>query len=137
MIGPPELIAILIAALFLFGPQKLPELARSLGGAIGEFKKAQRAAELELTQFDAYTRKAGNKVTPGEKEKEKEKQDIPGSSKEIKTNRFKNLAKIQKIRWKPENPSLDRKSPEKLKYRDQTKIKGDRSEEDRQKDESK
>ena len=69
MIGPAELIAILIAALFLFGPQKLPELARSLGGAVGEFKKAQRAAELELTQFDAYTKKAGNKATPGKKRK--------------------------------------------------------------------
>ncbi len=86
MIGPAELIAILIAALFLFGPQKLPELARSLGGALGEFKKAQRAAELELTQFDAYTKKAGNKATPGEKEEEKEKQDIENSNKEIKTN---------------------------------------------------
>ena len=62
MIGSTELIAILIAALFLFGPQKLPELARSLGSAVGEFKKAQRAAELELTEFDAYTRKAGNKT---------------------------------------------------------------------------
>ncbi len=39
MIGSTELIAILIAALFLFGPQKLPELARSLGSAVGEFKK--------------------------------------------------------------------------------------------------
>lgn len=86
MIGTAELIAIIVAALFLFGPQKLPELARSLGGAVGEFKKAQRAAELELTQFDAYTRKAGNTVAPGEKEKEKEQKDTPGSSKEIKTD---------------------------------------------------
>jgi sec-independent protein translocase protein TatA len=85
MIGAPELIAILIAALFLFGPQKLPELARSLGSAMGEFKKAQRAAELELTQFDAYTRKARDIVTSEEKEKEKEQKDVPGSSKEIKT----------------------------------------------------
>jgi sec-independent protein translocase protein TatA len=86
MIGTPELIAIIVAALFLFGPQKLPELARSLGGAMGEFKKAQRAAELELTQFDAYTRKAGNTVIPGEKEKEKERKDTLDSSKEIKTD---------------------------------------------------
>lgn len=86
MIGTPELIAIIVAALFLFGPQKLPELARSLGGAMGEFKKAQRAAELELTQFDAYTRKA-NTVIPGEKEKEKERKDTPDSSKEIKTDK--------------------------------------------------
>lgn len=88
MIGTQELIAIIIAALFLFGPQKLPELARSLGGAMGEFKKAQRAAELELNQFDAYTRKAENKAVPGEKEKEKENEQkpTPGSSKEIKTD---------------------------------------------------
>ena len=71
MIGTQELIAILIAALFLFGPQKLPELARSLGSAVGEFKKAQRASELELTQFDAYTRKAANTVTP-ERKRERE-----------------------------------------------------------------
>jgi len=74
MIGSTELIAIIIAALFLFGPQKIPELARSLGGAVGEFKKAQRAAELELTEFDAYTRKSANKA--GEKEEDKEKPDV-------------------------------------------------------------
>lgn len=74
MIGSMELLIIGIAALFLFGPQKLPELARSLGGAVGEFKKAQRAAELELTEFDAYTRKAGNKAR--EKEEEKEKLEV-------------------------------------------------------------
>ena len=76
MIGPAELIAILIAALFLFGPQKLPELARSLGGALGEFKKAQRAAELELTQFDAYTKKAGNKTTLGKKRKRRKNKTL-------------------------------------------------------------
>ena len=73
MIGSTELILIIIAALFLFGPQKLPEIARSLGSALGEFKRAQRAAELELTQFDAYTRKADNKFTPRAKEEDKEK----------------------------------------------------------------
>ena len=74
MIGSTELIAILIAALFLFGPQKLPELARSLGSAMGEFKKAQRAAELELNHFDAFTRKTPEKkFTPQDKEEDKEK----------------------------------------------------------------
>ncbi|WP_410507067.1 twin-arginine translocase TatA/TatE family subunit [Methanosarcina hadiensis] len=71
MIGSTELIAIIIAALFLFGPQKIPELARSLGSAMGEFKKAQRAAELELTEFDSYTRKAANKTREKEEDKEK------------------------------------------------------------------
>lgn len=82
MIGSTELIAILIAALFLFGPQKLPELARSLGSAMGEFKKAQLAAEMELTHFDAFTRKtAENIVSSSEKEEKfeennKEEQEI-------------------------------------------------------------
>lgn len=75
MIGTTELITILIVALFLFGPQKLPELARSLGSAVGEFKKAQRAAEIELTEFDAYTRKAENKFTLKTEEEDKEKLD--------------------------------------------------------------
>lgn len=74
MIGSTELIAIIIAALFLFGPQKIPELARSLGSAMGEFKKAQRAAELELTEFDSYTRKAANKAR--EKEEDKDKAEV-------------------------------------------------------------
>lgn len=82
MIGSSELILIMVAALFLFGPQKLPELARSLGSALGEFKRAQRAAELELTQFDAYTRKADNKFTPKAKEEDKEKYETSPQEKE-------------------------------------------------------
>jgi sec-independent protein translocase protein TatA len=84
MIGTTELIAILIAALFLFGPQKIPELARSLGGAVGEFKKAQRAAEMELTEFDAYTRKAENMFTLKTKEENKEKLETNLQEKEEK-----------------------------------------------------
>lgn len=57
MIGSPELLAIGIAALILFGPNKLPQLAKSLGQSIGDFKKAQRAAELEFNDFDAYAKK--------------------------------------------------------------------------------
>ncbi len=73
MIGYTELIVILIAALFLFGPQKLPELARSLGSAVGEFKKAQLASEMQLTEFDSYTQGAENKITLNDKEEGKEK----------------------------------------------------------------
>lgn len=39
-IGMPELILIMAIALIVIGPKKLPDLARSLGRALGEFKKA-------------------------------------------------------------------------------------------------
>ncbi len=55
MIGTPEFIIILIAALFLFGPNKLPELARSMGKATGEFKKAQMQTEREIRKSQMNT----------------------------------------------------------------------------------
>jgi len=39
-IGTTELLVILVAALILFGPRKLPELSRSLGKSLSEFKRA-------------------------------------------------------------------------------------------------
>jgi TatA/E family protein of Tat protein translocase len=39
-IGMPELILIFVVALLIFGPTKLPELARSLGRGLAEFRRA-------------------------------------------------------------------------------------------------
>ena len=39
-IGLPELVIILVVALIVFGPKKLPELAKALGRGMSEFKKA-------------------------------------------------------------------------------------------------
>ncbi|MDJ0866701.1 MAG: Sec-independent protein translocase protein TatB [Myxococcota bacterium] len=39
-IGMTELMVILVVALIVFGPTRLPELARSLGRAMGEFRRA-------------------------------------------------------------------------------------------------
>ena len=46
-VGTPEILLVLVIALLLFGPTKLPELGKSLGRAIREFKKA--SAELQET----------------------------------------------------------------------------------------
>ena len=43
MLSAPELIMILVVGLVVFGPGKLPEVARSLGKGVREFKKATNA----------------------------------------------------------------------------------------------
>lgn len=49
-IGMPELIIILVIALIIFGPRKLPELGKSLGRGINEFKKASTDLQNTLEQ---------------------------------------------------------------------------------------
>lgn len=47
-LGPQEMIVILFLALLLFGPKRLPELARGIGKAMREFKKATTEIEQEV-----------------------------------------------------------------------------------------
>lgn len=47
-IGMPELIIILVIALIVIGPKKLPDLARSLGKGMAEFKKATQEIKESL-----------------------------------------------------------------------------------------
>ncbi len=49
-LGFPELVIIFIVALVIFGPRKLPELGRSLGKGLTEFKRASN--ELKRTWED-------------------------------------------------------------------------------------
>ena len=55
-LGTPELILILFIALVIFGPGKLPEIGKSLGKAIGEFKghanKISKDIEVDLSDDD-------------------------------------------------------------------------------------
>lgn len=89
MISSVELSVVLIVAFFLFGPKKFPELARSLGAAVGEFKKAQRAAELDLTTFDSYTRKNGSGAAAGAREEERGKETGEMKTEEMKIEEMK------------------------------------------------
>ncbi len=49
-IGLPELLIVLVIILLLFGARKLPEIARSLGEAIKEFKKTNRSEDKKPNQ---------------------------------------------------------------------------------------
>jgi len=46
----PELLIILVIALIIFGPRKLPELGRSLGKSLGEFKRASNELKNTLEE---------------------------------------------------------------------------------------
>jgi len=65
-LGMPELIVIFVIALIVFGPRKLPELGRSLGKGIAEFKKAtnelQTSLEDEINREEQQTRAAAAQV---------------------------------------------------------------------------
>jgi TatA/E family protein of Tat protein translocase len=53
-IGMTELLTILLLVLILFGPKRIPELARSLGKSLNELKRAAEDVkhELELDDYD-------------------------------------------------------------------------------------
>jgi sec-independent protein translocase protein TatA len=52
-IGPVELIVVLMVALLFFGPKRLPDLGRSLGSGMREFKESVTGAERnELADAD-------------------------------------------------------------------------------------
>lgn len=60
-IGMPELIIILVIALLVIGPHKLPELAKSLGKGLAEFKKASEDFQRNIQE---EARKAEEKPAP-------------------------------------------------------------------------
>jgi sec-independent protein translocase protein TatB len=74
-IGVPELLIILAIALIVFGPNKLPELAKAVGRAMREFKKATEEVK---ESFEAET---------------KDLEDLKGSLTEAKENFIADLAK--------------------------------------------
>jgi Tat protein translocase TatB subunit len=68
-IGMPELMVILVVALVVLGPKRLPEIARALGKGLAEFRratsdindelqKAQRAVEAEARAAETARREA-------------------------------------------------------------------------------
>jgi sec-independent protein translocase protein TatB len=47
-LGFPEMMFIFLLALILFGPKKLPEIGRTIGKALGEFKRASRDFQMQI-----------------------------------------------------------------------------------------
>lgn len=49
-IGFQELVVILVIALIIFGPGKLPEVGKAIGKSINEFKRASRDLQKEVVE---------------------------------------------------------------------------------------
>jgi sec-independent protein translocase protein TatA len=75
-IGMPEMLIILVIALIIFGPRKLPELGRSLGKSLAEFKRASN--ELKNTLEEEI--RLDEQRTSQEAAKAKEPSAAPASS---------------------------------------------------------
>jgi len=56
-IGLPEIILILVIALFVIGPDKLPEIAKTLGKALSEFKKVVDGVKSTIEEEQASIEK--------------------------------------------------------------------------------
>ncbi|AAM32279.1 twin-arginine translocase TatA/TatE family subunit [Methanosarcina mazei] len=99
MIGTQELIMIFGVIVLLFGAAKLPELARSMGSSVGEFKKAQKESEKSLKEFEKSLTEPAPAKTKVQETAEKMGIDIRGKTDD------QLLDEIQKSSEKPKEVS--------------------------------
>jgi len=78
-LGMPEILLILAIALIVIGPKKLPELAKTLGRAMGEFKRSaqdfKRSIDMETTLQDIKPSATDMSDTAGKSRRENKDKD--------------------------------------------------------------
>ena len=69
-LGMPELLFILVLALLIFGPRKLPDIGRTMGKAMGEFRRAtrdlKRTLDTEISSEEASRSEQPAAVNPAQ-----------------------------------------------------------------------
>jgi Tat protein translocase TatB subunit len=91
-LGMPEILMILAIALIVIGPKKLPDLAKTLGRAMGEFKRSaqdfKQSIDMETTVKDITDIEGTTKETDSKDTTISELKDEI-NSKEFNTDNFK------------------------------------------------
>jgi sec-independent protein translocase protein TatA len=59
-LGPQELFWLFLIVLFLFGAKRIPEIGRSIGKGIQEFKKGMKEVETEINGGEKSANKSGD-----------------------------------------------------------------------------
>jgi TatA/E family protein of Tat protein translocase len=81
MLSVPHLVILFVIALLVFGPEKLPELARMLGKAMAEFRRVtgdvRRVVEDEMRDMELKTREADLRKREADLAAEREKSIMP------------------------------------------------------------
>ena len=99
----PDTVVLFVLALLLFGPKKLPQIARQVGKALGEFKRASNEfkaqIESEISQLEFEEKK---------KEQEQNLPKIEPISGSIPSSRFT----LPEKRTDSDAPSADVNSPQ-------------------------
>jgi Tat protein translocase TatB subunit len=138
-IGMPEMLLILAIALIVIGPKKLPDLAKSLGRAFAEFKRAtsELKESFEIDPELKDIKKTFNEMSSELKEAivvdvdtKPEDQNLSDNSKDIKTTLNEMSSEIKEpidgdVDTKPEDQNLSDNSGEKrhenkIQEKDQT-----------------
>ena len=78
-IGSPELLVILVIALIVVGPRRLPEIGRTVGRALNEFRKVQDEVR-EMVRFDLSDAPSSDPPTtaPGPQAQDSPGDGVPG-----------------------------------------------------------
>ena len=100
-IGMPELLIILTLALIIFGPRKLPELGRSLGKSLGEFKRAsnelRNTLDEEIRIEEERSTRPARRLTPAEPAPV----DCCGDRRDAATRPCHAIRDTRSARWRP------------------------------------
>lgn len=117
-LGMPEILLILAIALIVIGPQKLPEVAKTLGKAMGEFKRSaqdlKNSIDIETTVKDTTPKPVQTKLKDvikdiGTQDPEtQEAADKPEPSDETEDQKAKTSQEPTKAR---QNAGIDSQSP--------------------------